>query len=288
MTAIQPTIDADTEARRRRRARPKPPLRSTLMAFLRTEFIEEISYPMTFVFTLMRSVMPLLLSFFIGQLIRDPRVGSDYLTFVSIGLGIASMLGGALSGFGGSLQRAFQRGTLETYLLEPVSWTTLPLAMNTWQLFLGIFNGIVLLVVGSMLGANYDLAHIPALVLLIVLGLIATTAIGVLSAAVLMLTLKSQPILHVYSLAAGLLAGSAFSVSQLPPWLRVFSWMIPHTYVINGSRSLLMTDPGSFVMPFSTAALVLAGFSLVFFPLGLWSYRRSLEFARKMGMLSGY
>ena len=263
-------------------------MRATLMAFLRTEFIEEISYPMTFAFTLVRSVMPLLLSFFIGQLIRDSRVGSDYLTFVAIGLGVSSMLGGALSGFGGSMQRAFQRGTLETYLVEPVSWTTLPLAMNTWQLFLGIFSGSMIMAVGVLLGASYQLDQIAAVIVLILLGLVATTAIGVLSAAVLMLTLKSQPILHVYSLAAGLLAGSVFSVSQLPPWLRAFSWLIPHTYVINGSRTLLMSDPGAFELPFATAAIVLAAFSVVFFPLGLWSYRRALEFARKMGMLSGY
>ncbi len=103
-----------------------------------------------------------------------------------------------------------------------------------------------------------------------------------------MLTLKSQPILQFYSMAAGLLAGSVFSVSQLPGWLRIFSWAIPHTYVINGSRSLLMSDPGSFEISFGTSVLVLTVFSAVVFPIGLWLFRRSLEFARKMGMLSGY
>jgi ABC-type multidrug transport system permease subunit len=92
----------------------------------------------------------------------------------------------------------------------------------------------------------------------------------------------------VYNLAAGLLAGAVFSVSQLPPWLRLFSYLIPHTYVINGSRSLLMEDPGSFEIPYSTAVFVLLGFSVIVFPFGLWLFRRSLEFARKMGLLSGY
>lgn len=258
------------------------------MAFLRTEFIEEISYPMSFAFSLLRSVMPLLLSFFIGQLIRDERVGGDYLTFVSIGLAVTAMLSGALAGFGGSMSRAFQRGTLETYLVEPVPWTFLPLAMNTWQLILGLFNGAVIMVLGLLLGANYIAGQIPAFLLLVLLGLIATTAIGLISASVLMLTLKSQPILHVYSLAAGLLAGAVFSVSQLPPWLKVFSFLIPHTYVINGSRTLLMEDPGTFEIPYSTAVYVLLGFSVIMFPLGIWLFRRSLEFARRMGLLSGY
>jgi ABC-2 type transport system permease protein len=270
------------------RQRAKPGVRTTLSAFLRTEFIEEISYPLSFAFTLLKSVMPLLLSYFIGQLIRDERVGGDYLTFVSIGLGTSMMLSGALSGFGGSMQRNFQRGTLETYLVEPVSWTFVPVAMNQWQLFLGMFNGAMIMVVGGWLGASYETSQIPAFILLMVLGTIATMAVGILSAAVLMLTLKSQPVLHVYSMAAGLLAGSVFSVSQLPQWLQVFSFAIPHTYVINGSRTLLMSDPGSFEMPYTTAITVLGIFGLVAMPLGLWLFRRSLEFARTMGMLSGY
>ena len=286
MTATQATPSKETQSVEPPRSTPG--IRTTLMAFLRTEFVEEISYPMSFAFSLMRSVMPLVLSFFIGQLIRDPRVGGDYLTFATIGLGVTAMLSGALAGFGGSMTRAFQRGTLETYLVEPVPWTFLPIAMNTWQLLLGLFNGSMLMLVGMWLGADYIGGNFIPFVFLVLLGLIATTAIGLMSAAVLMLTLKSQPILRVYSMAAGLLAGAVFSVSQLPPWLRIFSFFIPHTYVINGSRTLLMENPGSFQIPYSTAVYVLVGFSVVFFPLGIWLFRRSLEYARRMGMLSGY
>jgi len=255
------------------------------------EFIEEVSYPMTFAFTMLRSLMPLLLSFFIGQLVSGAGarpVGGDYLTFVTIGLGVTAMLQGALVGFGGLLQQAFMRGNLETYLVEPVPWTVLPLAMNTWALILGVFNGVALMILGIVLGANLDYGQMLGFGLLIALGLAATTAIGILSASVLMLTLKSQPILVVYGLAASLLAGSVFSVSQLPLWLRLFAYMIPHTYVINGARSLLMDNPGSFEMSFGAAVLVLSLFSVIAFPIGLWLFRRSLEFARKMGLLSGY
>jgi len=283
------TTTATSEAQEtRKKARRRPSTWATVMAFLRVEFIEEISYPMTFAFGLAKSLMPLVLSFFIGQLIRDGRVGGDYLTFVAIGLGATAMLQGALVGFGGILQRSFQRGTLETYLVEPVPWTILPLAMNTWALGFGMFNGIALMFLGGFLGADYNLSHLGGFALLILLGLIATTAIGILSAAVLMLTLKSQPILTAYGLAASLLAGSVFSVSQLPEWLRFFSYFIPLTYVINGSRTLLMTSPGSFDLSFSTAVIVLTIFSAIAFPIGLFMFRRALELARKMGLLSGY
>ncbi len=279
-----------TDVRRRagRRASLLPTTPSTIAAFLRMDVVEEISYPATFAMTLLKTVVPLFLYYFIGQLVSDARVGGDYLTFVTIGLAVSAILQGAMAGFGGSLQRGFMRGYLETLLVEPVPWTFLPIAMNLWQMILALFTGAVIMVLGLFLGANFLVEGLPEATLLIVLGVLACTAIGVLSASVLMLTLKSQPILIVYTLAASILAGSVFSVSQLPPLLRAVSYLIPHTYVINGIRTVLTDDPGSFHVSMGEAVIALVAFNVVVFPLGVWAFRRSLEFARRMGLLSGY
>jgi hypothetical protein len=49
-----------------------------------------------------------------------------------------------------------------------------------------------------------------------------------------------------------------------------------------------MTDPGTFSIGFGPAMLALAIFNIVVFGTGLWLFARSLQYARKMGMLSGY
>ena len=59
------------------------------------------------------------------------------LGFTVIGFATTALLSAAMIGFGNTLQRAFQRGTMETFLVEPVPWTTLPLAMNQWQVMNG-------------------------------------------------------------------------------------------------------------------------------------------------------
>lgn len=283
------TAQAATTGRGRKQRTGALNMVSTTAAFLRMDFIEEISYPISSVFRQLRVVTPLFIFFFIGQLVADsPRVGGDYLTFIVIGISLSAVMQGAMAGFGGSLQRAFQRGNLETLLVEPVPWTFLPFAMNLWQAILGVFSGALLMGVGVLLGANYVLSGLPLFVLIAFLGILASVAIGVLSAAVLMLTLKSQPLLHLYGLAASLLAGSLFSVDQLPSWLKVFSWAIPHTYVINGARQALMVDSGTFQMSMTTVIVALVGFNVVVLSLGLWLFRRSLEYARTMGLLSGY
>lgn len=279
-------MTAETAPKSRSINRPTP---SIAAAFLRVEFIEEISYPAAFFLGRLGTVLPVFVFFFIGELVGESAaVGADYFTFAVLGMAVTATLQGALSGFGGSLQRALNRGTLETLLVEPVPWTMLPFAMNLWRILVGIFEGIVILAIGGLLGANYVASGVAAFAVLLFLGIIANMAIGIVVASVLVLAKKSKPLLTLYGMAASLLAGSLFSVSQLPDWLSIFSWAIPHTYVINATRAVLMEDPGEFVIGFATAAIALTIFNIVVFAAGLWLFSRSLEYGRKMGMLSGY
>jgi ABC-2 type transport system permease protein len=264
-------------------------LSSVSAAFIRMDSVEDISYPLSMLLGELGTIVPVFIYFFVAQLVGDsPEVGGDYFTFAVIGMSVSTILQAALSGFGGSLQRAQNRGTFETLLVEPVSWMYLPFAMNLWRVILGLFGGTLVFFVGLTLGANYVWSGIPAFLLLIVLGILASMAIGILSASLMVLAKRSQPVLTLYGLAASLLAGALFSVDQLPPFLQALSLAIPHTYVINAARTLLMEDPGTFTMSFRTAAIALTVFNLVVFTSGLWLLNRSMQYARKMGMLSGY
>jgi ABC-2 type transport system permease protein len=262
---------------------------SIIGAFLRMDLIEDISYPMSMILHELGFLVPVLIFYFVGDLVGDnPEVGGDYFTFAIIGLMVSTMLQGALSGFGGSLQRAQNRGTFETLLVEPVPWTFLPFAMNIWRIVESIITAILIYLLGWALGANFNASGLPEFAVLVVLGILASTAIGILSASLMLLSKRSQPVLTIYGMAASLLAGSAFSVDQLPSWLQWLSYALPHTYVINSARTVLMDDPGTFSIPFGVAVVALVVFNLVVFTLGLYLYNRSLQYARKMGMLSGY
>jgi ABC-2 type transport system permease protein len=275
--------------RRRKRRSINRPTPSIAVAFLRMDIIEDISYPMSLVLSELGTVLPVLVSFFIGELVGvTEATGNDYFTFAVLGLAVTAVLQGALGGFGGSLQRALNRGTLETLLVEPVPWTYLPFAMNTWRIMMGVLEGGLIMLIGGVLGADYQLGGLWQFMILLILGIFANTAIGIVSASILILSKRSKPFLTLYGMAASLLAGSVFGVSQLPSWIQPLSWAIPHTYVINASRAALMEDPGSFVISFETAVLALLIFNVVVMTIGLWLFSRSLQYGRKMGMLSGY
>ena len=253
------------------------------------EAVEDLSYPMPFLLSELGIMVPIVIYVFIGDLVGESsQIGGDYFTFASIGTAVTLILQSALSGFGTTLGRAQNRGQFETLLVEPIPWIYLPFAMNLWRTVLGLVNGALVLVVSALLGANYRMAGLGQFIALALLGVLASMAIGILAASLAIVAKRAQPILTLYGIASSLLAGALFSVDQLPAWLRPFSWVIPHTYVINAARSAMMFDPGSFVMPVSTALTALTVFDAVVLSFGLWVFMRSLRFARNAGILGGY
>ena len=267
-------------------------IRSMVSAFVRIEVIDDLSYPMSFLMGEIAVFVPVISSFFIGELTEGSAnaalFGDDYFTYAVLGLAISGVMHSALFGFGASLQRAQERGTLETLLVEPVSWTFLPVAMNVWRASLGVLNGALVLGMGALLGAVYDWSGLPMFLLIIFVGIFASMSIGILSASFLILAKKSQPLIRLYSLAATILAGSVFSVDQLPGWLQSLALLIPHTYAVTAARAQLMDDAGAFTIDANVAVVVLSGFAIVVGGLGLVLFRRTLEYGRKLGTLSGY
>lgn len=266
--------------------------RSIIKAFLRIDIIDDISYPLPFLIQQLTVLIPIVSTFFIGQLAdgspRSADFGGDYFTFALVGLSSVAVMQGALSGFGVALQRAQERGNLETLFVEPVPWAGLPYLMNIWRALLAVANGAVLLGLGWLLGAEYRASGFPAFASLLLLGVLSSQAVGVVASAFLILAKKSRPLVLLYGLAASIFAGSVFSVTQLPPWLQVFSWAVPHTYVVNAARAQLMMEPTTFTIPYTTALIYLVAFNAIVLGLGTWMFHRSVQYARKMGMLSGY
>lgn len=264
-------------------------IKQTSMAFLRADIVEDLSYPMSLILGQLAVVVPIFVSFFIADLVgNSPEVGGDYLTFATIGLAMSAALQSTLQGFGARLQQVQDRGLFESILIEPIKWLWMPVGMNQWNMIRGFINAILLLLIGTALGADIRLSGLGATVLIVLAGMAAVSSIGILSASLMVLAKRSQPVVVLYGLAASIFGGALFSLSQLPSWLQPISYLFPHTYVLNGVRSALMEDPGTFVMPVPEALLGLGVTTAVVGGVGLWLFHRSLQIARELGLLSGY
>jgi ABC-2 type transport system permease protein len=261
-----------------------------MAAFLFMGAHEQASYPLAIATQALGWVVAPTSLYFVSKLVpSQPSVGGDYFTFAAIGVLASTAANAGLSGFGATLDVAISAGRLENLLVEPIRWRILPFAMSAWPMLRDA--GVLTFQFGLAVafGANFLVAGLVPAAIIFVGAAAAGHAIGTLAASVKILSKRSDPILTLYGLLVGLLAGTAFPVDLLPAPLRVVSYMLPQTYVLTTLRRVLMPDSGTIAGPSALqATLLLAAFLMVVYPLGLWLFGRALEAARRVGTLAGY
>jgi len=266
----------------------KPPRRSRprraydmFAAFLRLDVIEEVMFPGSNAFRYCALVAPVFTYLFQAKFLGATSLYATTLVGVSVAAGLQF----SLMGFTMRLQMAQERGVLETYLVEPVSWRLIPLAMNVWSSVVGAVTTCVMLALGWLLGARLDLGSAARFLGILVLGIVACNVVGLLSAAFLVLFKRGEPILAAYGLIASLLGGALFSIDVLPLWIRWASYLVPHAYVISASRSLLVPGYAGDGIGLGAATVAILAFCAVGLPVALWLFHRALEYARRAGLL---
>ena len=285
------TVEQRQEAGASRDDRNLARLWAAITAFMQLGWKQAISYPLAFIMNQLSTLLPVVIFFFVSRLVDNPGrgFGADYFSSVMIGLIGLKLLDTGLRGFGMQVDIAINRGWLEMFLVEPVRWRFLPIAISQWPIAQGLFSVATMLGLTLLLGADFTTDGIPAALLVGMLGMLAGLAIGTFSAAVKVLAKSGDPVLYLYTLSAQLFSGVYFSVDSLPGFLRPLSFLLPHTYVIQGLRRVMLPDGGELPGLNSRSVIwTLLIFSVVGYPLAIWTWGRALEYGRKLGVLSGY
>lgn len=255
----------------------------TFEAYLRIDLVEERMFPAASILRYVAVAFPVLLYYFQSSFLG---MGENLFSLMLIGTAVTAGLQEALTGLTNRLQYALERGTLETYLVEPVPWALIPVAMNMWRSITGALLTTIMVGVGVVLGAPIKAGAIPLALVVLFLGLVACNAVGTLAASFLILFKRGEPVIALYGLAAGVFGGALFPISVLPEWIRWISYLVPHSYVISAERQLLMADPpAGDPSPYLSMAVLLI-FCVVTFTSGLFLFDRSLKLARRLGILS--
>jgi ABC-2 type transport system permease protein len=106
------------------------------------------------------------------------------------------------------------------------------------------------------------------------------------TAAVQVLTQKGSAILWILGSAVWMLAGAMFPISALPRWLQLVALAIPMTHALKAMRLALFG--AGWPAGLANEIAILAGFAVLFLPLGLIVFERALREARMSGSLSHY
>ena len=209
--------------------------------------------------------------------------GTDnYMAYVTIGATamIWSITIGANVGFILEEQRA--DGTLGSIWSTPTSLLARVVGLGASGMSVGILRTFIAFAVAwAILRFPLSIDPLPLLAILFVSAL-AIGSLGLIGAAVILRARAGRPLVQVFIMGMGILAGPAYPTTVLPDWAQVVGNLLPPTWMIRGLRATLIFDDAAAAWA-SVAALL--GLGLVFGVCGMWLFARFDRDARQRGHL---
>jgi ABC-2 type transport system permease protein len=264
-----------------------------LWAFVVRDFVQTASYRFNFVVSLAGILLSSVSFFFLSRLIPGEQVpalaqyGGEYFPFALVGIAFYSFLGVGLQTLADSISRAQATGTLEALLVTPTPVTIVIFASTLFTFFFAAARVVVYLLFGTLLfGVDLSHANFPAA--LVVLGLSFATfiAIGMVSAAFVMVFKKGNPPGWVFGGVSTIFGGVIFPVESLPHWLQPASKALPITYALEAMRLAVLRGEGLGDLWRPIAALL--GFAIVLLPAGVISFSLAIRRTKRTGTLVQY
>ncbi len=266
---------------------------SVAAAFFKRDLSQALSYRLSFLLQLGSIFFSVAIFHFVAKLFGSavaPQLvayGGDYFSFVLIGLAFTGFLGLSLSNFAQSIRDGQMMGTLEIMLLSPTRLSAILLSSSLWAYLFTTLRVVIYLLVGAFVfGASFHQSNAPAALLVMILSIASFSGIGILSAALVLLVKKGDPITWLLGGASSLLAGVYYPVSVLPEWLEPFSRVLPLTYALDAMRLAMLKGYSIYELRFDI--LVLLGFTVVLTPLAFLAFRKALKRAKTEGSLIQY
>jgi ABC-2 type transport system permease protein len=262
-------------------------------AFIKKDFRIATSYRLSFFMQFFGVFFSSTIFFMISQMIGTEKLpslaqyGSDYFTFLLVGIALTDYFSVATSAFAAEIREAQVVGTLESLLVTPTSITTILLSSFLYKLLISSVRIFLYFLVGiTLFGANLNLNNLPAIVTTFLLILLPFIGIGLISAAFIIVLKRGSPVSALVSISSGLLGGVLYPVQVLPDWIKPVSQLLPITHGLEAMRQILINNGG--FAEISQHLLILFCFTLLFMGGGIISIIMAVRIARKEGSLLHY
>lgn len=262
-------------------------------AFIRRDFLIAASYRIDFMMSIAGSLLPLFFFALLSKLMAVnasadlARYGGHYLPFVVIGIAFARFFQLALRMFSETMRVAQMTGCLEMMLSSQTNPLPIVVMSSLFSLLWGF--GQMFLILGAAalwLGVDLSRANLLASMVIFTLSALTFIAFGILSAAVIVVIKRGDPISWIVSALGSLVGGAYFPVDVMPVWLQKVSLVVPVTYSLDALR-LTLLQGHSLDMVWRQAAL-LGGITLVLLPASLAAFSWAVIKGRRDGTLMQY
>jgi ABC-2 type transport system permease protein len=266
---------------------------SKLLAMLKKDWDEALSYRLAFLMQAGGVVAPVVAMYFLARVFDGvdvaglARYGGNYVSFILIGIIVTSYSGTAAQAFSSGLRRAQLAGTLEVLLLTRASLPTIVVGWSLYPFLRSTVMALVYLAGGfAILGLALTNMDLPATFLVFALTVAIMASLGILAASFTLVFKQGDPFTMVLLMASGLLSGVAYPVSVLPEWLQAVAQVLPQTHAIEGMRLAVLQ--GYSVQEIAPQLALLGIYAGMLLPLSWWVFSCAIHRARADGSLAHY
>jgi len=262
-------------------------------AFIKRDFLTEISYKSAFLMSIIGIFFSVLTFFFIAKLFGKAAAphlqeyGGEYFPFVLIGIAFSTFLGVGLGTSASAIRQEQILGTLEAMLITPTRASAITIYLSLWNFIFSSFNILIYLLIGRFVFGLKFIVSQPLLVLLILfLSILSFSSLGIISSSFVMIFKRGNPVNWIVSSSFQLLGGIYYPITILPQPLQIISHLLPITYALKALRGVLLA--GYSVDQVKIEILALLAFAAILFPLAIVFFEYALKWAKKDGSLCQY
>ena len=176
-------------------------------------------------------------------------------------------------------------GTIEHTLMAPVPRSLHLIGMCVFGILHAIARTLLIFFIAlPFFDVGLGQADWVSAAAVIAVGSISVAGLGILTGVLpLLYPERGTQMSFMLQAIVLLVSGVYYSVDVLPPWLQVFSYVSPATYILDGIRGAIIDGEG--LASVADTLLILLGFGVVMVPGGIAVFAVAERWAKKTGRL---
>lgn len=221
------------------------------------------------------------------------NIGSDALLSAVLGGGLMGVWGTTVYGSANSIGFDRWNGTLESTLVAPSPLIWIVLGRVLWNTFIGVVNGMIVLVIGMLwFRTGAGLVNAPLFVLATILTYVSMSSFGLLLSTVYVLSRKGGFIENSMEIPVYIATGTSFAVSLLPFFALPISFIIGPTWGIEAIKraAVGITYPYGQLLPtgYWVDISIMLVATLAYFVLSFLLFKKVEGIAKRTGTIDEY
>lgn len=161
---------------------------------------------------------------------------------------------------------------LKSVMVAPISRTTIFVGKAFGGMTNSLLQAAILLVIGLLIGVNYNTLSILSIIAIILLLSFGLTSLGLILGSFIESLEGFQLIVSFVVFPLYFLSGALFPLKNLPFWLSILTTLDPATYGVDALRSAMLGITGKY--PFGTDIAILFLSVISIGVVGIFSFRR--------------